>query len=126
MDRQFLVAQPDTVYVGDITSIPTDEGWFYLAVLIDLYSRAVVGWAMSDRMTAQLANDALMMAIWKRKPTPGLMLHSDRGSQYASGLYQKTIKDYAFVCSMSRKGNCWEREAYPWGVMPRQRASSTP
>ncbi len=108
LDREFLVDQADTVYAGDITYIQTDEGWLYLAVLIDLYSRAVVGWAMSDRMTAQLANDALMMAIWKRKPPKGLMLHSDRGSQYASALYQKTIKDHGFVCSMSRKGNCWD------------------
>ncbi len=108
LDREFLVNQPDTVYAGDITYIPTDEGWLYLAVLIDLYSRAVVGWAMSERMTAQLANDALMMAIWKRKPPKGLMAHSDRGSQYASDLYQKTLKDHGFICSMSRKGNCWD------------------
>jgi len=108
LDRQFLVDQPDTVYAGDITYIPTDEGWLYLAVLIDLYSRAVVGWAMSERMTAQLANDALIMALWKRQPNEGLMVHSDRGSQYASDLYQKTIKDHNFVCSMSRKGNCWD------------------
>ena len=108
LDREFLVDQPDTVYAGDITYIPTNEGWLYLAVLIDLYSRAVVGWAMSERMTAQLANDALMMAIWKRRPPQGLMTHSDRGSQYASALYQKTIKDHGFICSMSRKGNCWD------------------
>ena len=108
LDRKFLVEQPDTVYAGDITCIPTDEGWLYLAVLIDRYSRAVVGWAMSERMTAQLANDALMMAIWKRRPPKGLMTHSDRGSQYASALYQKTIKDHGFICSMSRKGNCWD------------------
>ncbi len=106
LERKFLVAQPDTVYAGDIT--PTDEGWLYLAVLIDLYSRAVVGWAMSERMTAGLANNALMMAIWRRRPTQGLMLHSDRGSQYACGLYQKTIKENDFICSMSRKGNCWD------------------
>jgi len=106
LDRKFQVEQPDTVYVGDITYISTDEGWLYLAVLIDLYSRAVVGWAMSDRITAELANDALVMAVWKRKPNKGLMLHSDRGSQYASGLYQKTIKEHGFICSMSRKGNC--------------------
>lgn len=108
LDRKFQVEQPDTVYVGDITYISTDEGWLYLAVLIDLYSRAVVGWAMSDRITAELANDALVMAVWKRKPNKGLMLHSDRGSQYASGLYQKTIKEHGFICSMSRKGNCWD------------------
>ena len=108
LDREFQVDQPNTVYAGDITYIPTNEGWLYLAVLIDLYSRAVVGWAMSERMTAQLANDALMMAIWKRRPPQGLMTHSDRGSQYASALYQKTIKDNGFICSMSRKGNCWD------------------
>jgi len=108
LNREFQVDQLDTVYAGDITYIPTDEGWLYLAVLIDLCSRAVVGWAMSERMTAQLANDALMMAIWKRKPPNGLMVHSDRGSQYASDLYQHTIKDHGFICSMSRKGNCWD------------------
>jgi transposase InsO family protein len=68
LDREFRVERPDRVYAGDITYIQTDEGWLYLAVLIDLYSRAVVGWAMSERMTAQLVNDALMMAVWKRKP----------------------------------------------------------
>jgi len=108
LDRKFQVERPDTVYAGDITYISTDEGWLYLAVLIDLYSRAVVGWAMSERITAELANDALVMAVWKRKPNKGLMLHSDRGSQYASGLYQKTIKKHGFICSMSRKGNCWD------------------
>jgi putative transposase len=108
LDRQFQVERPDSVYAGDITYIWTDEGWLYLAVLIDLYSRAVVGWAMSERMTAKLANDALMMAVWKRKPNKGLMVHSDRGSQYASGLYQETIKEHGLICSMSRKGNCWD------------------
>lgn len=108
LEREFRVEQPDCVYAGDITYIPTDEGWLYLAVLIDLYSRAIVGWAMSERMPAELVNDALMMAIWKRKPLKGLMVHSDRGSQYASDLYQKTIKDHGFICSMSRKGNCWD------------------
>jgi len=108
LDREFQVERPDSVYVGDITYIWTDEGWLYLAVLIDLYSRAVVGWAMSERITAKLANDALLMAVWKRKPKKGLMVHSDRGSQYASGLYQETIKERGFICSMSRKGNCWD------------------
>jgi len=108
LDRKFQVERPDTVYAGDITYISTDEGWLYLAVLIDLYSRAVVGWAMSERITAELANDALVMTVWKRKPNKGLMVHSDRGSQYASGLYQQTIKEHGFICSMSRKGNCWD------------------
>jgi putative transposase len=108
VNREFDVKRPDTVYTGDITYIFTDEGWLYLAVLIDLYSRAVVGWAMSERMTAPLVNDALMMALWKRKPAAGLMVHSDRGSQYASNLYQGTIKRNGFICSMSRRGNCWD------------------
>lgn len=108
LNREFEVDYPDTVYAGDISYIPTDEGWLYLAVLIDLYSRAVVGWAMSERMTAPLVNDALMMAMGKRKPTAGLMVHSDRGSQYASNLYQGTIKRNGFICSMSRRGNCWD------------------
>jgi len=114
LERQFDVATPNTVYAGDITYIPTAEGWLYLAVMIDLHSRAVVGWAMSERMTADLVNDALMMAISKRQPASGLLVHSDRGSQYVSDLYQKSLADHGFVCSMSRKGNCWECEAYPW------------
>ena len=108
LNRHFQVEQPDAVYAGDITYIPTGEGWLYLAVLIDLHSRAIVGWSMSARMTAELANDALMMAIWKRQPLSGLIVHSDRGSQYASALYQKTLEDHGFICSMSRKGNCWD------------------
>jgi len=108
LDRQFQVSCPDTAYVGDITYIPTGEGWLYLAVLIDLFSRSVVGWSMSSRINAQLVNDALHMAIVKRKPSAGLLLHSDRGSQYASGIYQDSIKKSGFICSMSRKGNCWD------------------
>ncbi|MCU7904582.1 MAG: IS3 family transposase [Candidatus Thiodiazotropha sp. (ex Epidulcina cf. delphinae)] len=96
------------MYAGDITYIRTNESRLYLAVLIDPYSRAIVGWAMSERMPAQPANDAWVMAIWKRKPLKCLMVHSDRGSQYASDLYQKTIKDQGFIGSMSRKGNCWD------------------
>ena len=108
LNRQFDVDAPDKVYVGDITYIPTQEGWLYLAVLIDLYSRAVVGWAMAGHMKASLVNDALLMATFKRRPAAGLLLHSDRGSQYASKLYQQTLRQYQFVCSMSRKGNCWD------------------
>jgi transposase InsO family protein len=108
LERRFHVDTPDTVYVGDITYIPTQEGWLYLAVLIDLYSRAVVGWAMASHMKASLANDALLMATFKRRPAAGLLVHSDRGSQYASHLYQKTLNRHRFVCSMSRKGNCWD------------------
>jgi len=96
------------MYVGDITSIPTTEGWLYLAVLIDLCSLRVVGWAMSARMTVDLVNDALKMAIWKRRPPKALMVHHDRGSQYASHRYRQTLTEHQYVLSMSRKGNCWD------------------
>lgn len=87
----------------------TQEGWLYLAVFLDLFSRQVVGWAMSARITAGLAIDALPMACWRRRPGQGLRVHSDRGSQYASGNFQKLLKEKGFVCSMSRKGNCWDK-----------------
>lgn len=108
LEREFNVATPDTVYVGDITYVPTREGWLYLAVVIDLFSRAVVGWAMGSRMTADLVNDAMLMTIWKRKPDRGLIFHSDRGSQYASDAYRKTLKTYGVKASMSKKGDCWD------------------
>ena len=108
LNRDFDPEAPDQVYAGDITYIHTAEGWLYLAVFIDLYSRAVVGWSMSNRMKASLVNDALTMARWNRKPKPGLIVHSDRGSQYVSDIYQKQLRDHKFVCSMSRKGNCWD------------------
>lgn len=108
LNRQFDVQGPDQVYVGDITYIPTVEGWLYLAVFIDLFSRAVVGWSMSERIKADLTCGSLLMAIWKRKPPKGLMVHSDRGSQYASGKFQDVLDENGFVCSMSRKGDCWD------------------
>ncbi|WP_081430961.1 IS3 family transposase [Nitrosococcus oceani] len=108
LGQEFRVDHPDTVYVGDIIYIPTEESWLYLAVFIDLYSRAVVGGAMSKRMTTQLVNDALLMAIWKRQPPQGLLAHSDQGSQYASDRYQKTLKNHGFMCSMGRQGCCWD------------------
>ena len=108
LDRQFNVNSPDQAYVGDITYIPTDEGWLYLAVVIDLYSRQVVGWSMSDNMKTKLVNDALIMAIWKRKPKKGLLWQSDRGSQYASVDHRKLLKQHGVQQSMSRKGNCWD------------------
>ena len=108
LEREFTVATPNTVYVGDITYIPTREGWLYLAVVIDLFSRAVVGWAMGSRMTADLVNDAMLMAIWKRKPAKGLIFHSDRGSQYASDSYRKIFDTHGIKASMSRKGDCWD------------------
>ena len=108
LDRQFQVAEPDRVYVGDITYVATGEGWLYLAVFLDLFSRQVVGWAMSAWMTADLVVDALQMARWRRRPDKGLLVHSDRGSQYASGRFQTMLKDHGYIGSMSRKGNCWD------------------
>jgi len=108
LDRGFDVNEPNTVYVQDITYIWTQEGWLYLAVVIDLFSRKVVGWSMGSRMKAQLVCDALSMAIWQRKPKAGLVVHSDRGSQYASKIYRKLLKQHKFVGSMSRLGNCWD------------------
>jgi putative transposase len=108
LDREFNVGQPDQVYAGDITYIHTQEGWLYLAVVIDLYSRQVVGWSMAEHMRAKLVNDALLMALWKRKPAKGLLWHSDRGSQYASDSHRALIKEFGIRQSMSRKGNCWD------------------
>ena len=108
LDREFNVGQPDQVYVGDITYIHTQEGWLYLAVVIDLYSRLVVGWSMAEHMRAKLVNDALLMALWKRKPANGLLWHSDRGSQYASDSHRELLKEFGIRQSMSRKGNCWD------------------
>lgn len=108
LEREFNVTTPNSVYVGDITYIPTREGWLYLAVVIDLCSRAVVGWSMDSRMKADLVNDAMLMAIWKRKPAKGLIFHSDRGSQYASDSYRKTLKTHGVKASMSKKGDCWD------------------
>ena len=108
LDRNFTVSEPNQVYAGDITYIPTREGWLYLAVFIDLYSRAVVGWSMDSRMPTALVNNALTMAIFKRQPRAGLLVHSDRGSQYASDSFQGLLKQHEFLCSMSRKGNCWD------------------
>ena len=108
LDWQFDVSQPNTVYTTDITYIWTLEGWLYLAVVMDLYSRQIVGWALDKRMESRLVIDALAMAYWRRKPAAGLLHHSDRGSQYAGTKYQKLLKSYGMICSMSRKGNCWD------------------
>jgi len=108
LNREFNVAEPNIAYVADITYIWTQEGWLYLAVVIDLYSRKVIGWSMSSRMKAQLVCDALTMAIWQRRPAPNLIVHTDRGSQYASRQYRKLLAENGFRGSMSRKGNCWD------------------
>ena len=106
--RKFNVMKANRYWVGDITYIPTDEGWLYLAVVIDLYSRQVVGWSMGNRMQAKLVNDAMLMAIWKRKPAKGLIWHTDRGSQYASDSHRKVLAEHKIIQSMSRKGDCWD------------------
>lgn len=99
---------PNQAWVGDITYIPTDEGWLYLAVLIDLFSRRIVGWAMDKRINRQLTLRALHMATQRRRPPVGLIHHTDQGSQYASGDYQKALKSYGMICSMSAKGRCYD------------------
>ena len=106
--RQFDVAAANRYWVGDITYVATEEGWLYLATVIDLYSRKVVGWSMSNRMKAELVNNALLMALWQRKPKAGLIWHTDRGTQYASNSHLKIIKQHHVIQSMSRKGNCWD------------------
>ncbi len=108
LNRDFYASAPDTKYVGDITYISTGEGWLYLATVIDLYSRKVVGWSMDDTMKVSLVNNALNMAISHRKPPKGLLWHTDRGSQYASYSHKDLLQKYSIVQSMSRKGNCWD------------------
>ena len=108
LDRQFTAPAPNRAWVTDITYVPTREGWLYLCVFLDLFSRRIVGWAMSERMTAELVTSALSMAVQQRHPQAGLLIHSDRSSQYASEFYQRHLSHYQFVCSMSRKGNCWD------------------
>lgn len=108
LKRQFHVAKPNRVWAGDITYIPTRNGWLYLAAVMDLYSRKIVGWSMDTSMTAALVNDAITMAIWARKPAKGLIWHSDRGSQYCSKSHRAILKDHSILQSMSRKGDCWD------------------
>jgi putative transposase len=108
LDRNFTPSAPNQVWAGDITYIWTAEGWLYLAVVLDLFSREVVGWSIKPRMTADIVTDALKMAWFRRRPAPGLIHHSDRGSQYASGAFQAQLHEYGMQCSMSRKGNCWD------------------
>jgi transposase InsO family protein len=108
LKRNFKVDGPDQVWVSDITYIWTAEGWLFLATVIDLFSRKVVGWSMSESLKSQIAIDALEMAIAARNPAPGLIHHSDRGVQYACGDYQKVITRAGMRPSMSRKGDCWD------------------
>jgi transposase InsO family protein len=108
LERRFEVATPDTVWAGDITYIWTREGWLYLAVLLDLCSRRIVGWAMSSRLTRRLPRAALEMAIGRRRPEAPILHHSDRGSQYASKDYRRALADAGFTVSMSRRGDCYD------------------
>jgi putative transposase len=108
LDQNFVADRPNQVWLADITYIPTGEGWLYLAVILDLFTRKVVGWAMRDHMRAELTIAALTMAIQRRRPAAGLIHHSDRGSQYAAGNYRDILQAAAIVRSMSRKGNCWD------------------
>jgi len=109
--QDFTAAQPNEKWVSDITYVATDEGWLYLAVVLDLYSRLVVGWAMSERMTATLVCDALRMALWRRREPIGVIVHSDRGSQYCSAEHRRLLRDHGLVCSMSKKGDCFDNAA---------------
>lgn len=108
LDRAFSVAQPDRVWATDITFVPTREGWLYVAVVIDLYSRRVVGWAMHPRINLPLVVEALTMAITQRRPRPGLIHHSDRGQLYLATAYRELLKAHGMVPSMSRKGDCYD------------------
>ena len=111
LDRAFEASAPNQKWIADFTYIWTAEGWLYVAAVIDLYSRRVVGWSMSASMTAQLVADALLMAVWRRGKPDALMHHSDRGSQYASEQFQRLMADSGIVCSMSRSGNVWDNAA---------------
>lgn len=106
--RQFDGWALNRAWVGDVTFIATQEGWLYLAAILDLGSRRIVGWSLSDRMRSGLACEALKMAYWQRKPAPGLIMHTDRGSQYASKSHRELLQDYGMVASMSRRANVWD------------------
>lgn len=108
LERNFTTDAPNKVWVSDITYIWTHEGWLYLAVILDLFSRKIVGWAMDERITTDLTLKALERAVWRREPAQGLIFHSDRGSQYASEAFREALKGHGFLQSMSRKGDCWD------------------
>ena len=108
LDREFTASRPNEKWTTDITYISTSEGWLYLAVVLDLFPRRIVRWAMSARMTSDLVVNALNMAIEQRQPEHGLLHHSDRGSQYTGGVYTKLLRDNFMLSSMSRTGNCWD------------------
>jgi len=111
LDRQFEATAPNQRWVADFTYIWTDEGWLYFAVVMDLFSRRIVGWSMSSEMTAQLVTDALVMAIWRRGKPQELLHHSDQGSQYTSEQFQRLLAEQRITCSMSRQGDVWDNAA---------------
>ena len=122
LNREFGTTKPNQKWVSDITYIPTDEGWLYLAAIMDLHGREIVGWAMGKRMARELVISALKQASGRRKNPKGVLIHSDRGSQYCSHDYQKELKKGGFLCSMSRKGNCWDNapmESF-WGKLKQE------
>lgn len=108
LEQRFDVDSPNQVWAGDVTYLRTTDGWLYLAVIIDLCSRKVVGWSMNTRLKKELCLDALQMALWRRRPDKGLLHHSDRGSQYTSSDYREALEKASVSCSMSRRGNCWD------------------
>lgn len=108
LDRDFEAKLPNQKWAGDITYIPTQEGWLYLAIVIDLCSRRIVGWATSDRLKTELVSEALARAIFQRRPGKGLLHHSDRGCQYSSEDYQRLLREKKMLCSMSGVGQCWD------------------
>ena len=108
LNRQFHITRPNCIWAGDITYIPTHNGWLYLATAMDLYSRKIVGWSMDTSMKATLVNDAITMALWQRRPAKGLIWHTDRGSQYCAKSHREILKDHGVQQSMSRKDDCWD------------------
>lgn len=111
LGRRFDECQPNQAWVGDVTDVATDEGWLYWACVMDLASRRIVGWSMNERLKADLVCEALKSAYWRCKPAVGLILHTDRGSQYASDSHRRLVKDYGMTLSMSRRANCWDNAA---------------
>lgn len=111
LDREFQAEAPNQRWVADFTYVWTDEGWLYVAAVLDLFSRLVVGWSMQNQMTARLVSDAMLMAIWRRRPSAELLHHSDQGSQYTSEQFQALLAQHGVVCSMSRSGDCWDNAA---------------
>jgi putative transposase len=108
LNRDFKTSSPNQKWVTDVTYIPTKEGWLYLATVMDLYSRAIIGWSLEDHLATPIIVTALEMALWRRKFPRGVLVHSDRGSQYCSEQYQALLKKHGLICSMSRTGECWD------------------